>query len=107
MSLRKTKTEQLQGIVDQYRDSGEEWPPTARMIAAWAVRKGLWQPQQQSLISRCAKEFAHALREEYFTDPQGRRVRRMHAFRGLKGLPSGEHVQTMLWVDIGQVPKVV
>ena len=70
------------------------------MFASWAIAKGLWGAQRKSLISQCAKEFAQALRDEYLTDPQGRRVRKMHALRDIRELPSGKHVQTMLWVDI-------
>ena len=100
MRMTKTKTQQLQEIVQKYRDAGQEWPASARMIASWAIAKGLWGAQRKSLITQCAKEFAHALREEYVTDPQGRRVRKMHALRDIREMPSGKHVQTMLWVDI-------
>ena len=40
-------------------------------------------------------ELAKAMREEYFTDPQGRRVRAKHAAKFFK-----EGKQTTLWGDI-------
>ena len=43
--------------------------------------KGLWEPQPRSLLQQCAREIADAFRQEYYTDPQGRRVRRNHALK--------------------------
>ena len=91
----KTYTEQLQGIVNQYMDSGEEWPATRREIAAWAVRNLLWAPQQSDLIGQCAEQLARAMREDFIIDPQGRTVRAKHAARVHRG---GQ--QLVLWADI-------
>lgn len=90
-----TYNEQLQTMVRRYRDAGEEWPTTARHIAAWAIRQGLWQPQLTLVISKCAEDVSEAMREEYITDRQGRRVRAKHAARlWIDGR------QTVLWDDI-------
>lgn len=86
---------QLQGIVNQYRKSGQPWPAEKRTIAAWAVRAQKWRPHPSALIGQCADELAKAMREEYFTDPQGRRVRAKHAAKFLK-----EGKQTTFWGDI-------
>jgi len=43
--MAKTKTEQLQDIVEAYRVAGESWPATARQIGAWAIRERLWHPE--------------------------------------------------------------
>ncbi len=40
------------------------------------------------------------MREEFFTDAQGRRVRKKHPFRDVKELLDGTHEQLFLWVDI-------
>ena len=40
--------------------------------------EGLWAPQPSALIRQCAEELSRAMREEYVTDPQGRRVRAKH-----------------------------
>jgi hypothetical protein len=83
--------EQLQRIVTHYIEAGEEWPATARQIAAWAVGEKLWAPHPSSLIIQCAEDIAQAMREEYIVDPQGRKVRAKHAARVEQGV---------LWADI-------
>jgi len=92
----KTYGDQMREIANKYRaESGRPWPATARAIAAWAIDRGLWQPSPSAVIDRCAEELDRAMREEYVTDPQGRRVRAKHAARIAEG---GE--QTTLWDDI-------
>ena len=92
MRFAKTKAQTRQDIVAKYRNSGEEWPTDTKTIAAWAIRQGLWDMPRRSAIDICAKELAEAMREEYITDPQGRRVRKKHAIRNNK--------QLAFWVDI-------
>jgi hypothetical protein len=96
----KTKTEFLQKIVEEYRAADEQWPTTAKNIAAWAIRERHWKPQPKSLISRCASEIASAMRQEFFTDPQGRTVRRKHAYRTQNELPDGTYEQLFFWIDV-------
>ena len=93
-NFRRTKTEYLQELRNKYRKAGQQWPASAIMIAEWAMKEGLWEPQPRSLLRQCAREIADAFREEYYTDPQGRRVRRNHA------LKSDTQEQLVLWVDI-------
>ena len=83
--------EQMQKIVDKYRDAGEIWPATTREIAAWAIRNKQWDEHGAEMISICAEHLARAMREEYIKEPQGRTVRAKHAAR---------ICQTMLWDDI-------
>ena len=95
-----TKTEALQGIVVQYRETGQEWPATAKMIAGWALTNGLYQPSRKSVMDLLARDLSRAMREEYITDPQGRQVRRLHPRRVL-----GEMQQpTFEWDDITTAP---
>ena len=96
----KTKREFLQDITRRYRASGEAWPATAKHIASWAIREGLWKPQSKSMISQAAMEIAAAMREEYYTDAQGRRVRKKHPFREVNELLDGTKEQLFLWIDI-------
>jgi hypothetical protein len=91
-----TYNEQLQRIVTEYIEAGEEWPATARQIAAWAVREKLWTPHPSSLVNQCAEDIAQAMREEYMVDPQGRKVRAKHAARVEQGV---------LWADIRTAPR--
>lgn len=77
MSLLK----QHQRIVREYRRFGQPWPATARDIAEWAIQNGKWQLQPAAVLKRCAEDMATAMREEYFTDDKGRRVRLFHPAR--------------------------
>lgn len=97
---RLTYIEKLQEIVAQYRDAGQPWPTDRRTIAAWAYAEGLLKPSRKSVIDEIAKDIGRALREEYTTDPQGRRIRRKHARRVETTLPDGQVKQLTLWDDI-------
>jgi hypothetical protein len=90
-----THYELLRQYVQQYRDSGRPWPATSREIAVWAIGSGLWKPSQSAIITICAEAFAAAMREEYFTDPQGRTVRAKHAAKVVR---AGK--QLTLWGDM-------
>lgn len=68
--------QQLQRIANSYMK--EAGGATAREIASWAIEKGFWEPHRSKVIDICAAELAQAMREEYFKDPQGRRVRAKH-----------------------------
>lgn len=91
--------EQLRGIVRNYQDAGQPWPAQASDIAAWALREGQWKPHPDRLIRQLADQLAGAMREDYFTDAQGRNVRAKHAARVVRG-----GVQIMLWDDIRTAP---
>ena len=81
----RTYNEQMQEIARRYEAAGEEWPTTLKHIAGWAISQGLWEPQRLLLITKCAEDLHRALREEYITDPQGRRVRANHAAKNGSG----------------------
>lgn len=85
----------LQRIVRMYEQSGEDVPATANQMAAWAISKGLWSPQPSTMIAQCAEQLARAMREEYVTDPQGRRVRAKHV-----AMIERDGEQLALWTDI-------
>lgn len=90
-----TYTEQLQKTVADYRASGQPWPATAHEMAMWAIAENKWHPQHGAMVKKCAEELAGAMREEYLTDPQGRRVRAKHVARFGDGAS-----QIPLWEDI-------
>lgn len=87
--------EQLRNIVAEYRTAGQPWPATAHEMALWAIAEHKWSPQHGAMVKRCAEELADAMREEYLTDPQGRRVRAKHMARYGEG-----PAQIPLWGDI-------
>ena len=67
----KTYSEQLRDIAELYRSSQQPWPATARQIAIWAINNGHYKAHHGRVIAKAAEEFASAMRENYYTDPQG------------------------------------
>ena len=90
-----SRTKYLQDLAEEYRASGRPWPASAEAMAGWAISQRRWQPSGQAAIRMCAHEIADALREEYWTDPRGRKVRAKHPMRTKV---DGE--QRVLWDDI-------
>lgn len=97
MNRPRPKTEYMQKIVAEYRAAGQTWPTSAMRMAEWAIAQKLWEPRPRGLVKQCAHELANALREEYYTDPQGRRVRTKHA---LRDEDDDDDKQRLLWVGI-------
>lgn len=64
-------------------------------VAEWAIRTDRWKPQRSVLIRECKELLGRALREEYFTDLQGRRVRAMHVI-----VKDKNGKQTSIWGDM-------
>ncbi|MCW5757993.1 MAG: hypothetical protein KIT54_12220 [Phycisphaeraceae bacterium] len=92
--------EQMQALVAKYRQAGQPWPATTREIAAWLVRTNQWEPSRELAIEQCADDLARAMREEFITDRQGRRVRAKHAARREV---NGE--QQTFWADLRTAPR--
>jgi hypothetical protein len=90
-----TYNEQMQSLANQYMQQTGRVEMTARELAVWAITNNLWEPQPSVLVRQCADEFARALRDEFITDPQGRRVRLKHMALVERG---GE--QMPLWQDM-------
>lgn len=88
-------TEQIQRIVSKYREAGHQWPASPIDVAAWAINRGLWQVHPGAAIRQCADQIAQVWRDEFITDPQGRRVRAKHAARY-----SNNSEQKLLWDDM-------
>jgi hypothetical protein len=64
-------------------------------MAAWAVLTRRWELPAAAVVSKCADDLATAMREEYYTDPKGRRVRLLHAAKVQRGSE-----QMTFWDDI-------
>lgn len=90
----------MQRIWRLYEESGSPMPATTHQVAAWAYQHGHWKPRPSDVVDQCAEDLARALREEYITDPKGRRVRAKHVARIRRG---GE--QLNLWADIRTAPR--
>jgi len=90
--------EELIKLTNKFMRDTRKKAYTAREVATWAIDKGLWDLRIEKLIGLCAEEFARAYKEERFTDPQGRRVRRRHVRKIEK---DGE--QIALWEDFDNI----
>ena len=95
----KTRRERNAAIVNQYIASGLPWPCQPSRIAEWAINKNIWRPQSGTLVQEASDEFTDAMRNEYITDPQGRRIRVKHAARVRR-----EGKQVTLWGDWNSEP---
>lgn len=95
--------EQMQKLVEEYRDAGNPWPAKSRDMASWLIRNNKWNRGESTIIDLCARDISRAMREEYHTDPQGRRVRTKHAAKF--PAPGTEEGQMTLWHDIRNAPR--
>lgn len=96
----KTYNEQLQKIVEDYRNSGNPWPAERRSIAKWAINKKKWQAKDTDIIDICAREISQAMRTDFFVDVQGRKVRKKYPVRKKVKDEWGVPRQIHLWADI-------
>jgi hypothetical protein len=87
--------QRLQNIVHDYMKEHHVESVDLEVVAEWAITAGRYRKQPISLAKQCKRELARACREEYYTDPQGRDVRRMHPARF--PFTGG---QMVLWADI-------
>jgi hypothetical protein len=97
--IKKSAAETLQDAMDAYRHAHGDKPFRTIEAASWAYRRGLVAPRPFDAIKMLAKEMSRAAREEYYEDPQGRRVRKKHARREAV-IIDGEEKQLVFWDDI-------
>ncbi len=97
--LKKTKREALQDLVEKYRDENQVDSVNLSEAAAWLLRNKYWEPRVKRQMDILKEELRVALREEYFYDPQGRRVRKKHAQKIIE-VEDGKPKQLVLWHDI-------
>ena len=98
--MKKSNKESLQELVERYRQEEHVDSVNLDEAAAWMIRNDHWQPRIRKQMDILKEELSAALREEYITDPQGRRVRRKHAQRLWAVEEGGKHKQYVLWHDI-------
>lgn len=88
-------TRQLQAVANEYFKAHPDEETTARDIARWAITTLRVKPRPDSAERQLADELSRAMREEYKTDPQGRRVRAKHVARRKR-----QGKQLSLWADM-------
>lgn len=98
--MSSTYVRNMQKIVSDYRAAKQPWPAAAKAIAAWAIQAGLWDMPPSAVLNKCAEDLAQAMREEYFTDRKGRRVRLLHPAKVKR---QGEMFTE--WDDIRTAPR--
>jgi len=92
--------DQLLDIVDHYLDQGGSVPIDLDDLARFAINNGHWMRHGSALIQLCKRDFSRAMREQYHTDLQDRRVRTYHA---AKRRGSGGE-QKVFWADMRDAP---
>ncbi|MGH7514150.1 MAG: hypothetical protein ACREOQ_14645 [Gemmatimonadales bacterium] len=95
-----SRPKELQDLVEAYREAGQPWPASSETMAEWAIRNRRWQPSPQATMGLLASQISEALREEYWTDPKGRRARTKHPVRKME-----DGRQTVLWDDLRTAPR--
>lgn len=86
--------EQLLRIVEDYRETGGEWPATKEQIAEWAVAHERYQLTHGMAVKQCAERIGRAMGLEHVRDNRGRSVRRYYAAR-----VRGDGQMVMKWDD--------
>lgn len=81
--------------MDEYvmQNGVDHW--TMDEIAEWAINTGRYQRPPISTLQQCKRDLSRAAQQAFYTDPQGREIRRLHAVR----LP-GEGGSAVIWADI-------
>lgn len=73
--------EQMQKLSDKFFAENQGQLAPAREIARWAITNNLWAPPPELAEEKCANDLADAMREQYLTTDDGRRIRTKHAAR--------------------------
>ena len=95
-----TYNEKMQAMYRQFQaEEGVEGPMTLDRIGTWAIAQGLWAPRPRDILRQFIAEMGKALRDEFYTDPQGRRVRTKHSVR-IQKKEKGEQLVLWEWDDI-------
>jgi hypothetical protein len=91
--------EKMQKLADEFFAENGGKLASARDMAKWAMKNGKWSPPLALAEERCASDFADAMREQYITAPDGRRIRTKHAAR-----KKIDGRQQTLWGDLFDNP---
>ncbi|QDT94286.1 hypothetical protein [Gimesia algae] len=89
-----------QQIVQEWRDLGNEWPTQLWKIARWALQSGRAEYSNNAQEKMLARRIGASLREEYYRDLQGRRVRKKHCYPVITESPTGLKKQQFFWCDL-------
>ena len=90
----------LRSLVNEYKEESGKEAIDSSVVARWAYREGKLEPQEQDIVQFLARQISRALRNAYFTDPQGRKVRANHVVVENQG-----GTQIAIWRDIRTAPR--
>src|SRR5262249_28921971 len=96
----KTRADYLRELLNDYMEAHGGEPVDLGDVYAWARRQPRGGAPPASQLRQFKEEVARAAHEEYYTDPQGGRVRRKHAVVVLRE----DGRQQSLWADIEAAP---
>lgn len=92
-----TKNQQLQALINRYKQETGEKVVDMERVADWAIRLGATLPKPKTARELFAAQLADAARAEYRVDSKtGLSYRANHALRK----KAGDGRQMVLWVDI-------
>jgi len=94
--MAKLTNEHLLEVMSLYRGSGETWPASARDMVKWGLKTGHIDTRPEAVESYFADRMSQAMREVYFNDERGKRIRALHAAKDAQGV---------LWDDIRGEPS--
>jgi hypothetical protein len=93
------KDQMLRIYRDYQRHCGKDTVNTYDLFE-WAQRTDRWKPKVSAVRRQFLDQLSSALRQEYFTDEKGQRVRKHHAV-----VREQNGKQISLWGDIRQAPE--
>src|SRR5689334_4179862 len=98
-SRHRRRDQQMLYLIEQWKQSHKTTVLDTQAVAQWAISQGLWKrpPIDPELLLR--RRLATALRTEYYTDPQGREVRKNHPVV----ISQGEQ-RKWFWAPITEAP---
>lgn len=97
-----TKNEELQRLIQLYKQETCNKTIDMDLVADWAIKKGVNAPKPKTAKELLAIQFAKAAREEHRRDPKtGWSYRANHALR----VSNGDGKQLNLWVDIDDATR--
>lgn len=96
----KTRGDYLRELLNDYIKAHGDDPVEFATVYRWAKRENRWEPPATSQLKTFKAEMARAAREEHYTDPQNREVRKKHAVVTIRE----DGTQLSLWADIETAP---
>jgi len=95
---KRTKAHELQYVIDQYHKAHPDEDPAEvapHLVAEWAIKRGIYNRPPVEPVVQLRRDLSRYLRDEYFTDPQGREVRKNHPIMLPTQTPDGERLRPL------------